>query len=71
MGPPVSQASVGQTEVWQYQSGGSITNAGRLRYCTLNVTFSNGAVSAIGYSGPTGTLTTPDSECAYAVQACL
>jgi outer membrane protein assembly factor BamE (lipoprotein component of BamABCDE complex) len=87
MGPPVSKAAEGTTEVWSYGSGNNHTtistfgNVGRgtysgvgvgeSRYCTINVTMENGHVARMNYVGPTGGLLTQGEQCAFAVQNCL
>ena len=40
------------------------------RYCTVNVVMSDGRVSRVNYSGPTGGLLSAGEQCAYAVQNC-
>ena len=65
-GPPANQAAVGQTEVWSYNSGNgqsdvvvtgnqfiATANASQ-RFCTVNVAMTNGRVSSVNYTGPTG-----------------
>ncbi len=83
MGPPVNKAAEGATEVWAYNSGNgmqvasisgnrySATAVSSQRFCTINVVMTNGAVSAINYTGPTGGLLTAGEQCAYAVNACV
>jgi outer membrane protein assembly factor BamE (lipoprotein component of BamABCDE complex) len=82
MGPPANQATVGQTEVWSYNSGNGQTDAavfgGRFtasavetrRFCTVNVAMTSGRVTAVNYTGPTGGLLTAGEQCAYAVSNC-
>lgn len=82
MGPPINHAAVGQTEVWTYNSGNGRTdtriNGGAFsataistqRSCTINVVMTDGRVSNVNYSGPTGGLITGGEQCAYAVQNC-
>jgi hypothetical protein len=41
------------------------------RYCTVNVVMSDGRVSRVNYSGPTGGLLTAGEQCAFAVQNCV
>jgi len=41
------------------------------RYCTVNVAMTDGRVSRINYSGPTGGLLTAGEQCAFAVQSCM
>jgi outer membrane protein assembly factor BamE (lipoprotein component of BamABCDE complex) len=71
MGPPVTKATEGGTEVWSYASGDGTTDTlvsggrGRLsgsssqKYCTVNVTMVAGRVNRLNYVGPTGGLLTP------------
>lgn len=40
------------------------------RFCTVNVVMSDGRVSRLDYSGPTGGLLTPGEQCAFAVKNC-
>jgi outer membrane protein assembly factor BamE (lipoprotein component of BamABCDE complex) len=40
------------------------------RYCTVNVVMSDGLVSRINYTGPTGGLLTGGEQCAFAVENC-
>jgi hypothetical protein len=40
------------------------------RFCTVNVTMTEGRVSRINYVGPTGGLLTAGEQCAFAVQNC-
>jgi hypothetical protein len=81
-GPPANQAAVGQTEVWSYNSGNgrsdvvvtgnqfiATANASQ-RFCTVNVAMTNGRVSGVNYTGPTGGLLTQGEQCAFAVQSC-
>jgi len=86
MGVPASQMTVGETEVWAYQSGngqveGSVVASGgngfasgfgvsTRRFCNVNIVMTKGAVSAVNYSGPTGGLLTAGEQCAFAVQNC-
>ncbi len=87
MGPPANQMTVGNTEVWAYASGngqtvGSAFASGNgefasgfgmteQRYCKVDIVMSQGAVSAVNYSGPTGGLLTSGEQCAFAVQNCV
>jgi hypothetical protein len=79
MGPPVNKATVGATEVWSYDSGNGFTASSygngfassSTRHCTVNVTMTNGTVSALNYMGPTGGLLSPNEQCAYAVANCV
>lgn len=41
------------------------------RYCIVNIVMSNGRVSRLNYSGPTGGILTSGEQCAFAVQNCL
>lgn len=40
------------------------------RYCTVNVVMTDGRVSRVNYSGPTGGVLTAGEQCAFAVQNC-
>ncbi len=83
MGPPATKAAEGTTEVWGYSSGNGMTvtdaSYGRFggtavsssRFCTVNIVFSGGQVSAVNYTGPTGGLLTAGEQCAYAVNSCV
>ena len=42
----------------------------RHRSCTVSVVLTNGSVSRVNYSGPTGGVLTKGEQCAYAVQNC-
>jgi hypothetical protein len=42
----------------------------RHRSCTVSVVMTNGSVSRVNYSGPTGGVLTKGEQCAYAVQNC-
>lgn len=75
MGPPINRASEGAVEVWSYNSGNGFRTYDEGisvgRSCTVNLTFTNDAISAINYLGPTGGLLTPGEQCAFAIQQCL
>ena len=83
MGPPVSKAAEGGTEVWGYNSGDGTTvataNFDRFggtavssnRFCKINIVFSGGQVSVVNYTGPTGGLLTAGEQCAYAISPCV
>jgi hypothetical protein len=87
MGPPADRMTVGQTEVWSYQSGngqtiGSVFASGgngfasgfgvtEQRFCKVNIVMTKNAVREINYSGPTGGLLTQGEQCAFAVQNCV
>jgi hypothetical protein len=83
MGPPVSKAAEGSTEVWGYDSGNgmqvasisgdrySATAVSSKRFCKINIVFAAGQVSSVNYSGPTGGILTAGEQCAYAVDACV
>ena len=83
MGAPATKGAEGATEVWGYNSGNGMTvtdaSYGRYggsavsmsRFCTVNIVFTGGQVSAVNYNGPTGGLLTRGEQCAYAVDACL
>jgi hypothetical protein len=86
MGVPQNQMTVGETEVWSYQSGngeqiGSVFASGgngfasgfgvsERRFCNVSIVMTKGAVSAVNYSGPTGGVLTAGEQCAFAVQNC-
>ena len=78
MGPPVNKAAEGATEVWSYTSGNNYSAASygnglavsSSRFCTVNVTMTNGYVSALNYVGPTGGLLSPNEQCAFVVANC-
>ena len=83
MGVPATKAAEGATEVWGYNSGNGMTvtdaSYGRYggtavsssRFCTVNIVFTGGQVSAVNYNGPTGGLLTQGEQCAYAVNTCV
>jgi hypothetical protein len=71
MGPPKNRMTQGATEVWSYGSGGSVNDNGRIKYCSINFVMSQGRVSQVSYSGPSGDLIAPHEECAFALQNCL
>jgi outer membrane protein assembly factor BamE (lipoprotein component of BamABCDE complex) len=87
MGPPVSKAAEGATEVWSYPSGNGRTavstfgnvNRGAFsgggisesRFCTVNVTMVDAHVERLNYIGPTGGLLTPNEQCAFAIANCV
>jgi hypothetical protein len=83
MGPPANKAAEGATEVLGYNSGNGMTvtdaSYGRFggtavsisRFCTVNIVFAGGQVSAVNYNGPTGGLLTQGEQCAYAVNSCV
>jgi outer membrane protein assembly factor BamE (lipoprotein component of BamABCDE complex) len=79
MGPPINKAAEGSTEVWSYSSGNNFQQASygngfatsTSRFCTINVTMTNGQVSAINYLGPTGGLLTQNEQCAFAIANCV
>ncbi|HQY22958.1 MAG TPA: hypothetical protein PK389_04310 [Gammaproteobacteria bacterium] len=54
-------------------SSGSAIGFGRSRsrYCTINMVFQKGRVSAVNYSGRTGGLATQGEQCAYAIENCV
>jgi outer membrane protein assembly factor BamE (lipoprotein component of BamABCDE complex) len=82
MGPPITKATEGATEVWSYQSGNGHTDVaasgGRFwgtgtstqRFCTVNVTMTGGRVAQLNYVGPTGGLLTAGEQCAFALENC-
>src|ERR1700751_1014814 len=83
MGPPANKAAEGAREVLGYNSGTGMTvtdaSQGRFggtavsssRFCTVNIVFAGGQVSAVNYNGPTGGLLTAGEQCAYAVNSCV
>ncbi|CAJ3968040.1 Uncharacterised protein [Burkholderia pseudomallei] len=57
-------------------AGNSQTNSfghsmSRRRSCTVSIVMTNGIVSRVNYSGPTGGLLTKGEQCAYAVENCI
>lgn len=48
-----------------------ITTTSIRRHCTVNVAMTNGIVSRINYSGPTGGILTAGEQCAFAIQNCV
>ena len=59
-----------------YVSGSAVTTTSGFgvathRYCTVNVVMSDGRVTRVNYSGPTGGVLTEGEQCAFAVQNCL
>ncbi len=83
MGPPVSKATEGATEVWGYNSGDGTTVAtasfdryggtsvASSRFCKINIVFTGGQVAVVNYTGPTGGLLTAGEQCAYAISPCV
>jgi len=87
MGVPANKMTVGNTEVWAYQSGngqtvGSVFASGNSgfvsgvgvstrRFCNINVVMTNDIVTQVNYTGPTGGLLTTGEQCAYAVEHCV
>ena len=79
MGPPANKAAEGATEVWSYPSGNGMTVASygngiatsSSRFCTVNLTMTDGRISQVNYLGPTVGLLTAGEQCAYAIQACV
>ena len=53
------------------ESYGNGTAVSATRHCTVNVTMTDGRVSALNYLGPTGGLLSPNEQCAYAVASCV
>jgi hypothetical protein len=41
------------------------------RFCKVDIVMTNGVVSRVNYSGPTGGLLTTGEQCAFAVQNCV
>lgn len=86
MGVPANKMTVGNTEVWAYQSGngqrqGTVFASGNngfvsgvgistQRFCNINIVMANNVVTQVNYSGPTGGLLSAGEQCAYAVQNC-
>lgn len=59
-----------------YASGSATTLSSgsavsRSRHCTVHVIMSEGSVSKINFSGPTGGLLTKGEQCSYAVANCV
>jgi hypothetical protein len=79
MGPPANKAAEGATEVWSYPSGNGMTvgsygngiSTTSSRFCTVNLTMTNGNISQVNYLGPTGGLLSAGEQCAFAIQNCV
>ena len=85
MGPPVSQASAGNTDAWSYYSSSNVavgtvqpvlpgqaaTVTASQGYCTTTVTMTNGRVSQLSYQGYTGGILARNQQCGYAVARCV
>ena len=87
MGPPHGRSTLGQTEIWQYNSGdgrvqtGAVVSGGggivtgsavtTTRFCTVNIAMKDRVVQSVSYVGPTGGLLTEGEQCAFVVRACL
>ena len=87
MGPPANRLAEGSTEVWSYASGNGMTEGSVFvsggngfasgsgvstrRFCQINVVMTNGSVSRVNYSGPTGGLLSAREQCAFAVANCV
>src|ERR1035437_9430061 len=65
-----SSASVSGDRNYAYGSGFS-TMVTEQRFCTVNVTITNGRVDRINYVGPTGGLITQGEQCAFAIDNCV
>jgi hypothetical protein len=59
-------SAIGSSQTNSFGVGSS-----RARFCTVSVVMTNGQVSRVNYSGPTGGLITKGEQCAYAVENCL
>jgi hypothetical protein len=86
MGVPANKMTVGETEVWAYNSGngqteGSVFASGgngfasgfgvtTQRFCNVSIVMTKEVVSQVNYSGPTGGPLTAGEQCAFAVQNC-
>jgi hypothetical protein len=86
MGVPANKMTVGETEVWAYNSGngqteGSVFASGgsgfasgfgvtTQRFCNVSIVMTKDSVSQVNYSGPTGGLLTEGEQCAFAVKNC-
>jgi hypothetical protein len=61
----------------QFTGNGTATTTGLVtatsmgRHCTVNVAMTNGIVSRVNYSGPTGGILTAGEQCAFAIQNCV
>lgn len=75
MGAPPQKASVGETEVWSYPSGGDTTNFGfpgilsysLHRYCIVSIVMTDERVTVVNYTGRTS----QGEQCAFAVRNCV
>jgi outer membrane protein assembly factor BamE (lipoprotein component of BamABCDE complex) len=82
MGPPDARATEGDVEAWAYGAGqgrsvGAVAPVGSAfvmtagsHSCTVNLTFQNGAVSAVRYRS-SGYVDAPDYMCGEVVKACV
>jgi hypothetical protein len=75
MGVPQQHEKVGETEVWSYTSGEDTVTLGfagssysERKYCTVSIVMTGGRVSAVNYTGRTGT---KDEQCGFAVKSCV
>ena len=68
-GTATGSATVNSAYAGQSSSFGSFSSQNR--YCVVNLTMTEGRVSAVNYVGNTGGLISQGSECAYAVQNCV
>lgn len=85
MGPSERSEKIGKTEVWSYSSGGDSvgtaigTNSNvaigtvftKRRYCVINISFAEGIVDSVSYSGRTGGWLSGGEQCAFALDRCL
>ena len=81
MGAPARKTLEAAGEVWEYSSDARMTvanastgaNSTRFssRLCDINIVFSNGHVSAVNFTGPTGGLPVSSDQCANAVNPCV
>ena len=75
MGAPPNRASAGDIEAWSYPSGGETSTIGFVglsysmnRYCVVSIVINGDRVSAVNYTGRTGTLS---EQCAFALENCV
>jgi hypothetical protein len=55
----------------QANTTGSGIGVSSRRFCTVDVVMTDGVVSRVNYSGPTGGLLTAGEQCAFAVENCV
>jgi len=80
LGAPARRTLEGAGEVWNYSSDNRMiptnantdVNSSRFssRICNINIVFTNGKVSAVNYTGPTGTAPVTSDQCANAISPC-